>query len=159
MAKETIEVLIEGGKATAAPPLGPKLGPLKVNIGAIVDEINNKTKDFGGMQVPVKVVVDTETKEFEVSIGTPPATQLIKNELNISKGSSTPNSSKVGDLSFDQAKKIANMKFDSVLSYDLKTALREIGGTCNSMGVTVDKKPGRKFIMDVWNGKYDGELS
>ena len=65
MAKETIETLIEGGKASAAPPLGPALGPLKVNIGQVVADINKKTADFKGMKVPVKVIVDTKTKEFE----------------------------------------------------------------------------------------------
>ncbi|MFT4313232.1 MAG: 50S ribosomal protein L11, partial [Candidatus Woesearchaeota archaeon] len=71
MGKKSVDVLIQGGKATAAPPLGPALGPLKVNIGAVVGEINKKTADFAGMQVPVKVTVDEDTKEFETTIGTP----------------------------------------------------------------------------------------
>ena len=71
MAKETIEVLIEGGKATAAPPLGPALGPMGVNIGQVVSDINSKTQSFKGMQVPVKVIIDTDTKGYKISIGTP----------------------------------------------------------------------------------------
>ena len=67
MAKESVSVQIEGGKATAAPPLGPALGPLKVNIGQIVSDINNKTQDLAGMQVPVTVIVDSETKEYEIT--------------------------------------------------------------------------------------------
>jgi len=86
MAKETIEQLVEGGKATAAPPLGPALGPIGVNIGEVVKVINEKTASFKGMQVPVKIIVDTDTKEFEITVGTPPASSLIKKEANIDKG-------------------------------------------------------------------------
>lgn len=159
MAKEKVEVLIEGGKATAAPPLGPALGPLKVNIGQVVADINKKTGDFKGMKVPVKVIVDTDTKEYSIEIGTPPASQLIKTELNIKKGSSTPNVSYVGDMSLDQIKKVARMKFDSLLSNDLKTAVREIAGTCYSLGIKVDGKPAREFIAAVKAGEYDNVLN
>ena len=72
MATEKVEVLIEGGKATAAPPLGPALGPMGVNIGEVVAQINTKTQDFKGMQVPVTVAINTDSKEFTISVGTPP---------------------------------------------------------------------------------------
>jgi large subunit ribosomal protein L11 len=159
MAKETVEVLIEGGKATAAPPLGPALGPLKVNIGQVVADINKKTADFKGMKVPVKVIVDTETKEYTIEIGTPPTSQLIKAELNIKKGSGTPNQTYVGNLTLEQIKKIARMKFDSLLANDLNAAVREIAGTAYSLGVKIDEKPAREFIADVKAGKYDNELN
>lgn len=159
MAKEKVEVLIEGGKATAAPPLGPALGPLKVNIGQVVADINKKTADFKGMKVPVKVIVDTETKEYTIEIGTPPASQLIKTELGVKTGSGTPNTSYVGDMTVDQIKKIARMKFDALLANDLKTAVREIAGTCYSIGIKVDGKPPREFIADVKAGKYDNVLN
>ncbi|MBI3035213.1 50S ribosomal protein L11, partial [Candidatus Woesearchaeota archaeon] len=77
MTTQTVEALVEGGKATAAPPLGPALGPLGVNIGQIVSDINKKTSVFNGMQVPVKVIVNMDTKKFEISVGTPPASALI----------------------------------------------------------------------------------
>jgi large subunit ribosomal protein L11 len=159
MAKEKIEILIEGGKATAAPPLGPALGPLKVNIGQVVADINKKTADFKGMKVPVVVTVDTKTKDYEIKIGTPPASQLIKSELNIKKGSATPNQTYVGDLTVEQIKKIARMKFDALLANDLKTAVREIAGTCYSLGIKVDGKLPRVFIADVKSGKYDSQLT
>ena len=158
MAKEKVEVLIEGGKATAAPPLGPALGPLKVNIGQIVSDINKKTGDFKGMKVPVKVIVDTDTKDYTIEIGTPPASQLIKSELGIQKGSGTPDKSYVGEMSLDQIKKVARMKFDSLLANDMKGAVREIAGTCYSLGIKVDGKKPRDFIADVKAGKYDAQL-
>jgi large subunit ribosomal protein L11 len=159
MAKETIEVLIEGGKATAAPPLGPALGPMKVNIGQVVADINKKTADFKGMKVPVKVIVDTETKEYTIEIGTPPASQLIKSELNIKKGSGTPDKTYVADMTVEQIKKVARMKFDSLLANDLSAAVREMAGTCFSLGIKIDGKPPKDFIADVKAGKYDKELN
>ncbi len=159
MAKEKIEILIEGGKASAAPPLGPALGPLKVNIGQVVADINKKTADFKGMKVPVKVTVDTETKAYEIEIGTPPASQLIKSELGIKKGSGTPDKTYVGDMSIDQIKKVARMKFDALLANDLSAAVREIAGTCYSLGIKIDGKKPRDFIADVKKGKYDSVLS
>lgn len=158
MAKEKVEVLIEGGKATAAPPLGPALGPLKVNIGQVVADINKKTADFKGMKVPVKVIVDKDTKEYTIEVGTPPASQLIKTEIKLAKGSGKPNVAHVGNMTLDQVKKIARMKFDSLLSNELKSAVNEIAGTCYSLGITVDKKPAREFIADVKAGKYDAQL-
>lgn len=159
MAKETVEVLIEGGKATAAPPLGPALGPLKVNIGNVVSDINKKTADFKGMKVPVKVIVDTESKEYNIEIGTPPASQLVKSELNIKKGSGTPDKDYVADMSIEQIKKIARMKFDSLLANTESAAVREIAGTCYSLGIKIDGKVPREFIADVKAGKYSNELS
>jgi len=159
MAKETVETLIEGGKASAAPPLGPALGPLKVNIGQVVADINKKTADFKGMKVPVKVIVDTETKEYDIKIGTPPASQLIKSELNIKKGSGTPDKEYVADISLDQIKKVARMKFDALLANNLNAAVREMAGTCFSLGIKVDGKKPRDFIADVQNGKYEKELN
>jgi large subunit ribosomal protein L11 len=159
MAKETIETLIEGGKASAAPPLGPALGPLKVNIGQVVADINKKTADFKGMKVPVKVIVDTETKDYTIEIGTPPASQLIKSELGIKKGSGTPDKDYVADMTVEQIKKVARMKFDSLLANNLSAAVREMAGTCFSLGIKVDGKIPREFIADVKAGKYDNQLN
>ena len=81
-----VDVMVEGGKATPAPPLGPALAPLGVNIGAIVEEINKKTSSFKGMQVPVTVNVNDD-KSFEIKVGIPPVSALIKKELVLEKGS------------------------------------------------------------------------
>src|SRR3989339_2099014 len=125
MAKQVVETMVEGGKATAAPPLGPALGPTGVNIGLVVAEINKKTADMKGMQVPVKVTIDTATKTFEIEIGTPPASALIKKEAGIEKGSSNPLSEKVADLMIEQVIKIAKMKEGALLGSTLKSKVRE----------------------------------
>ncbi|MEN6591712.1 MAG: 50S ribosomal protein L11 [Methanobacterium sp.] len=158
MAKETIEILIDGGKATPGPPLGPAIGPLGINMMQVVEQINQKTVDFDGMKVPVKIIVDVGTKEFEVTVGTPPTTALIKDELNIEKGSQDPGLDKVADLKVEQALKIARMKFDTLLSNDYKNAAKEVIGTCVSMGLTVEGKDPRKVQQEIDQGKYDDVL-
>lgn len=158
MAKETVEILIEGGKATPGPPLGPAIGPLGINMMQVVEQINSKTNDFAGIKVPVKVIVDVGTKEFEIEVGTPPTTALILDELNIEKGSQDPGLDKVADLSIEQALKIARMKFDSLLSNDYKMAAKEVIGTCVSMGLTVDGKDPKIVQKEISEGLYDEQL-
>jgi len=159
MAKETIEILIDGGKATPGPPLGPAIGPLGINMMQVVEQINQKTADFEGMKVPVKIIVDVGTKEFEVTVGTPPTTALIMDELNIEKGSQDPGMDKVADLTVEQALKVARMKFDALLSNDYKNATKEVIGTCVSMGLTVEGKDPRKVQQEIDQGAYDDKFT
>lgn len=159
MPSQTVQALVEGGKATAAPPLGPALGPLGVNIGQVVAEINKKTSSFKGMQVPVKVVVDTDTKKFDVAVGTPPASALIRKEAGVEKGSSNPRLEKVADLKIEQIIKIAQMKEDALLGRSLKEKAKEVIGTCVSMGILVEGKPAAEAIADVNAGLFDKEIS
>ena len=154
---EVVEVLVAGGKATAGPPLGPALGPLGINVKAVVDEINKKTSTFNGMQVPVKIVVDAK-KTFTVTVGIPPVTALIKKEAGIEKGSAEPNVKVVGNLPFEAAVRIASMKLESMLAYELKTAVKEVIGTCVSMGVNVDGKRPKEVLAAISEGKYDSVL-
>lgn len=158
MAKETVETLVAGGKATAAPPLGPALGPLGVNIGQVVAEINKKTASFKGMQVPVKVTVDKETKEFDITVGTPPASALIKQEAGLEKGSSNPLLEKVADLRIEQIIKIAKMKQDSLLGKTLKERVKEVLGSCQSIGILVQGKPAHDIIDAINNGAFAEQI-
>ncbi|MBR9699558.1 50S ribosomal protein L11 [Candidatus Woesearchaeota archaeon] len=159
MATQTIESLVEGGKATAAPPLGPALGPLGVNIGQVVAEINKKTESFKGMQVPVKVIVDSDSKEFEITVGTPPATALIKKEAGVAKGAGNPLTDKVADLLIEQIIKIAKMKEDATLGKTTKEKVKEICGTCQSMGILVEGKPANEAIAEINAGKFDEKIA
>ena len=155
MAKDTVEVLIEGGSATPGPPLGPALGPLGINMMQVVEEINKKSADFAGMKVPVIISVDRDTKDFEIEIGTPPTTSLIMEELGIEKASHEPGLDIVNDLPIETALKITRMKFDSLLANDYKNGIKEIIGTCVSMGLSVDGKDPREVQKDIDAGKYD----
>jgi large subunit ribosomal protein L11 len=153
--KKVVELIVSGGQANAGPPLGPALGPLGVNIVAVVNKINEVTKDYAGMKVPVKVSVDPEEKTFEVSVGTPTASALIVAELKIEKGSGTPNSVKAGDLTMEQLVKIAKIKGPQLLAPDTKMATKELLGTCVSMGVTVEGKDPREVQKEIDSGTYD----
>jgi len=154
--KKIVELLVSGGQATAGPPLGPVLGPLGVNVMAVVNKINELTKDYAGMKVPVKVIVDPETKQFEVNVGTPTTSALIVSELKIEKGSGNPKAQKVGNLSMQQLIRIAKIKRPELLSKTLKAAVKEVLGTCMSMGVTVEGKDPKEVLREIDAGKYDG---
>lgn len=148
--EKTIDAIIDGGKATAGPPLGPALGPLGVNAGAVVAEINKVTAAFGGMKVPVKIIVDTATKQFHVEVGAPPTAELLKKEAKIEKGAGAKDQV-VGNLPLTSVIQIAKQK--KTLARGLKSAVCEVLGTCKSMGITVEGKDPRVIIKEVHEGK------
>ena len=151
---KVVELLISGGQANAGPPLGPALGPLGLNIMAVVNKINELTKDYSGMRVPVKITANLEDKTFEVTIGTPTASALLVAELHVEKGSGTPNSVKIGDLKMDQIVRIAKIKRPELLAPTLKLAAKEILGTCVSLGVTAEGKDPREVQKEIDAGSY-----
>ncbi|MGC8850027.1 MAG: 50S ribosomal protein L11 [Candidatus Bathyarchaeia archaeon] len=157
--KKTVEAVVEGGKATAGPPLGPALSPLGVNVLMIVNAINDLTRDYGGMKVPVKVIVDVDTKDFEVEVGTPTASALIIKELKQEKGSGAPGSNFIGDLSMDQVIRIARMKKPDLYAKTLKGAVKTILGACQSMGVKVEGKEAKLVSKDLDQGLYDDRIA
>ncbi len=154
MGKQTISVMVEGGKATAGPPLGPALGPLGVNAGQVVAEINEKTKAFAGIKVPVKVIVDTATKTFEIEVGKPPVAEMLKKEAGIEKGAGNKEE-KAGNLPLGKVIEIAKAISDKSMAVDLKAVTKEVLGTCKSMGITVDEKDPREIIKEINEGKHD----
>jgi len=121
----------------------------------IVNKINEVTKAYAGMKVPVKVVVDVEDKSFEVDVGTPTTSALIVKELGIEKGSGTPKVTKVGDLTPEALVRIAQMKRTDSYARTLKSAVKEVAGACVSMGVTIGSKEPKEFIKDLDTGTYD----
>ncbi len=152
--EKTVEALVDAGQATPGPPLGPALGPLGVNIKAVIDEINKKTQDFKGMKVPVKIEVD-DKRNFTITVGIPPTSSLLLSEAGVEKGSGTPKTEKSGNVTFDQVIKIAKMKKDSMLAIDLKAAVKEAVGTCVSMGLTIDDEEPKEIIKAINEGKYN----
>jgi large subunit ribosomal protein L11 len=156
---EQIKSLVEGGKATAGPPLGPALGPLGVPINKVIEEINAKTKDFAGIQVPVTVTVDPKTKAFEIEVGTPPVSSLIKRELSLEKGAANAKEEKVADMVIEQVNKIALMKESTLKTGSFKAAVKTIVGTCVSMGIMVEGKPAKEALIEIDDGKYDDKIN
>jgi len=186
--KETIDLLIEGGKASPGPTTVPKLSAYKLNVGEVFKQINEKTKEYVGMKVPVKLIIDKDTKEYEITVGTPTVASLIKKELGIEKAKvaeeekpagaedagaeesaeekkEEKKSEKVaeqtiiGNLTMDQVVKIAKLKSGDLLAKDLKGAVKQVIGSANSLtGVQVEGKRPKEVIKEVDEGKWDNLL-
>jgi len=161
---EKIDTLVDGGKAAPGPAIAPRLAMMKVNMQEIFKQINEKTKDYSGMKVPVKIEIDTETKKFEIKVGTPPVASLIKKEAGvelakITEEEKTKGKTTTGNLTFDQAVKIAKMKKDELLAKDLKAAVRQVVGTANSItGLQVEGKRPKDIIKEIEEGKWDSSI-
>ena len=150
----TIEVLVPGGQANPGPPLGPELGPTPVNVQDVVNQINDETAAFDGMEVPVSVEYDDDGS-FSISVGVPPTAALIKDEVGFETGSGEPQKDFVADMTVEQVKKVAEQKSSDLLSYDLKSAAKEVVGTCTSLGVTIEGNDPREFKKRLDDGEYD----
>jgi len=155
MSKKVVNLIVEAGKATPAPPLGPALAPFGLNLGQVVKEINEKTKEFEGMKVPIKVIVDLKTKKFEIEVGSPPTSELLKREAGVEKGSGMASKQPVGNISFDQLLKVTKIKLKDMRAKSLKAAVKEVIGACISMGITIDNKNGKEILREIEEGKYD----
>ena len=154
---EIIEVLVDGGEASPGPPLGPALGPLGLNIMKVANDINKRTEAFKGMKVPVKIIIG-DNKSYEIEVGTPPISALIKDELGLEKGASNPRLDKAGNLTIDQLVRICKMKWDSLLGADLTNKALEVTGSCVSMGIYIDGKPPKEAQRLIKEGAYSAAL-
>ena len=128
---------IPGGQATPAPPVGTALGKYGINLGQFVQQFNERTKEAGGMMIPVVVTVYTD-RTFEFITKSPPAAVLLKKSASIAKGSPVPNKDKVGKVTRAQLQEIANTKMADLNARDVEHAVRMIAGTARSMGLEVE---------------------
>ena len=161
--KEIIDALVDGGKATPGAALAPRLSQMKVNIQDVFKKINDKTKEFSGMKVPVKIIIDKKTKEVEITVGTPPTASLIKKELGIetvkiTEEEKTAGKTNVGNLNFDQVVKIAKMKQENLYAKNLKAAVKQVVGTAASMPILVENKKPKEIIKEIAEGKFDPQI-
>lgn len=139
MAKEVVKKIklqAPGGQATPAPPIGPALGAANINIGQFVSQFNDRTKDLNGTPCPVEITVYAD-KTFDFIVKSPPAAALLKEAAGVAKGSGTPNTEKVGSVTKDQVKAIAEKKINDLNANTIEAACRLIEGTARSMGITV----------------------
>jgi large subunit ribosomal protein L11 len=157
--KQTISSLVTGGEASAGPPLGPALGPMGVNILQIISAINEQTKEFQGMKIPVTVSVDTDTKKWEIKVGIPSASALLLKDAGIQKGSGTSGTEWVGEVSADMIAKIAKVKLETSYASSLKSVAKQIVGTCVSLGIKVEGKTPKEFTAEINEGKWDSKLN
>ena len=161
MAELTVSLLVEGGKASGGPPLATSIGPLGVNVNNIVKEINEKTKDFAGVTVPVKITVDKDTKSFKIEVGMPAVASLLKKEAGVEKGAKAEPGQKpapAGDISFDKIVKVARIKISSTNATELKSAVLSVLGTCLSVGLTCEGQDSKAIVKKVKKGEYDAQI-
>ena len=140
MAKQlvgTAKFQIPGGQATPAPPVGTSLGKFGINLGQFVQQFNDRTKEAGGMPIPVVVNVYND-RSFEFITKSPPAASLLKKAANIAKGSGVPNKEKVGTVTLAQIEEIVKLKSADLNARDVPHAVRLIEGTARSMGLIVE---------------------
>lgn len=156
---QSVSALVTGGQASAGPPLGPALGPLGVNIMEIIQAINDKTKDFEGMKVPVTVNVNTKTKKWEVTVGIPSAAALLLKEAGVQKGSGTSGATWVGDIKVESIVKVAKAKLEKSYASSLKSVAKEIVGTCLPLGIKIEGKTPKEFTAEINAGKWDTQLN
>ena len=152
---QIISALVTGGQASSGPPLGPALGPMGVNILEVINAINEKTKDFEGMKVPVTVSVFPDTKKWEIEVGIPSAAGLILKEAGIQKGSGTSGTEWVGEVTMDSVVKVAKTKLETSYATSLKSVAKTIVGTCLPLGVKVEGKTPKEITSEINEGKWD----
>ncbi len=158
MGKVVCEALVEGGKASAGPPIAPVLGPTGANLYQIVTRINELTADLKGLKVPVTIVVDDDTKEFEITVGLPPTSALIIKEVGVEKGTGATGTEVTGNISLDQVIAVARAKDQDLLGRSLLNRVKSVLGTCVSMGVTVEGKDAREIQKEINDGLYAEKL-
>ena len=153
-----IKLLVEGGDMKPGPALSQKLGPMGMNVNQVIQKVNESTKDFKGLKVPVELDIDASTKEFEVQVFSPPVSELIKKELGIEKGSGLQKKAQAANASIEQMISVAKTKFPNLLCRDLKAAVKTVVGSCVSLGVLVESKPASEVEQEIKDGKYDKKI-
>ena len=153
--KIRLKFLVPGGKVTPGPPLGPSLSPLRVNTGKIVAEINKLTKEYEGLPVPVEIIVDVETREYEINVGLPPTSALLMKAAGVKQGPQRTVHEWVGNVSMKDVVEIAKKKIDSMPTSSLKAAVKSVLGTARATGIKVENKDPKEVTKEVDEGKWD----
>ena len=154
-----VKLIVEGGAMKPGPAVAQQLGPLGINMGKVISDVNTATSGFKGMNVPVELDVDTKTKNYTIKVSSPSVAELIKKELKLEKGSGNAGSTKVGNVALEQLIALAQTKMPDLLAKDLRAAVKLVVGTCVSLGVLVDNKPAKDIEKDIDAGKYDKEIT
>jgi large subunit ribosomal protein L11 len=149
-----VKLLVDGGEMKPGPAISQKMGPLGLNLGKIISDVNKATQEFKGMKVPVILDINTKTKNFTVKALTPPTAELLKREIGIEKGTPEPNKIKVGNISIEQVIKIAKIKQEDMIVNGLKAAVNSVLGSCFSIGILVEGKDAREVIQEIAQGNY-----
>src|SRR3989344_5584647 len=129
-----VKLIVDGGDMKPGPAVAQQIGPLGINMGKVISDVNSATAGFKGVKVPVEIDVDAKTKTYKIKVSSPPVAELIKKEISAEKGSGEAEKFKVGNISFERIVSIAKTKMPNLLAKDLRSAIRLIVGTCVSLG-------------------------
>ncbi len=154
-----IKLIVEGGAMKPGPAVAQQLGPMGINLGKVISDVNTATAGFKGLKVPVELDVNPKTKAYTIEVLSPPMAELIKKELGLETGSGEAGKTYVGNISFEQIVGIAKTKLPGLLARDLKNAVKLAVGSCVSLGVLIDSKPGKEVMREIEEGKYGKEIS
>jgi large subunit ribosomal protein L11 len=152
-----VKLLVDGGNMKPGPAVGQKLGPLGINLGKVVEEVNEATTDFKGIKVPVELDINKD-KTFSVNVLSPPTTELLKKEVGIEKASGEAGKIKVANASIEQIISVSKTKYPNMLANNFKSAVKTVVGTCVSAGILVESKLAKEVEEDISAGKYDKEI-
>lgn len=153
-----VKLMVDGGAMKPGPAVAQQLGPLGINLGKVISDVNTATSGFNGMKVPVELDVNPKTKSFSVKVFSPPVAELIKKEAGVDKGSGNPLNTKIGNLAIEQVISIAKTKQANMLAKDLKAAVKMVVGSCVTLGVMVEDKAAKDVEQDIAAGIYDREI-
>jgi large subunit ribosomal protein L11 len=153
-----LKMLVEGGNMKPGPTVAQQLGPMGLNMGKIIADINTATKDFKGMNVPINLDVNAKTKTYTIAVLTPPTSELIKKELGIEMGSGDRKKTIVGNLAIEQVIAVTKTKYSGSLAKDFLSAFKSVIGSCLSMGTLIESKDPKEFLEEIKQGKFKKEL-
>jgi large subunit ribosomal protein L11 len=154
-----VKLLVEAGDMKPGPAISQKLGPLGINIGKIIQEVNQATSSFKGLKLGVELDIDPKTKNFKIAVLSPPVSEMLKKELSIEKASGESKKIKAGNLPIEKVIKVALTKQQNLLTKDLKAAVKVVLGTCVSLGILVENKEAKEVMREIEQGVYDNEIS
>jgi large subunit ribosomal protein L11 len=154
-----IKLMVEGGKMTPGPAVAQQLGPMGVNMGQVISDVNEATKEFAGVTLPVHLTVNPDTKEVSIKVLSPPTSELIKKELSLQKASGARLKQRVGNFAIEQVIAVSKAKHDSMLSNEFISTVKSVLGTCQALGVLVESKEVKEILDKINDGKYAEEIS
>lgn len=159
MGLRVVTIKVRGGEAKPEPPLATALSQSGLDVNNIVEQINKATEKFKGYEVKVKIIIDTDTKEYDIEVKPPTTTELLLKAAGASEPSGDPMHKKIGDLSFEKIVEIAILKKPDLLAKSLKAAVKTILGSARSIGITVDGKDPKQVTREIEEGVYDAILA
>lgn len=154
-----VKLIIEGGDMKPNATIAQKIGPLGINIGKVISDVNKSTSGFKGMKVPVELDINPKTKDFTVHVSSPPTAELLKKELSIELGSGQAKKTKIGNLAIEQIINIAKTKSSNMTAASLKAAVKSVIGSCVSLGILVENKEAKEISGEISAGAYDHEIN